>query len=212
MRTPQPRYTETWDPSILVSFIQKLDDNGKLSLPQLTKKLVCLLALTKACRSSDICALDINGMSFTHDGVIFKRLHLSKTSRKGFLPDSFFPKYDAESSLCVVRVLKEYISRTSEYRLSSKLILGTVKPYNPVSTNTVSRWIIEFMQLAGIDTALFKSHSVRSSATSKASQRGMSLIDIQRAADWSSPNTFLKFYKRYYSHSGFGTTVLSSSN
>lgn len=39
-----PRYTETWDVSIVLSFIRSMGDNEVLSLFDLTLKLIMLLA------------------------------------------------------------------------------------------------------------------------------------------------------------------------
>jgi hypothetical protein len=62
IKPPQPRYVFSWDPVLLINYIEGMGINDDLSLADLIKKLVCLLTLTKACRSSNICALDLDGM------------------------------------------------------------------------------------------------------------------------------------------------------
>ena len=47
---------------------------------------------------------------------------------------------------------------------------------------------------AGIDTNLFKAHSVCSASTSAAVDARISISEILEAADWSSASTFEKFY------------------
>ena len=49
------------------------------------------------------------------------------------------------------------------------------------------------MNLAGIDTSVFKAHSTRAASSSKASNQGVPLEEILLMADWSGQSTFLKF-------------------
>ena len=54
------------------------------------------------------------------------------------------------------------------------------------------------MRLSGIDTDIFKSHSVRAATTctSKAKQSLVPIDLILKTAGWSSQSTFAKFYDR----------------
>ena len=47
---------------------------------------------------------------------------------------------------------------------------------------------------AGIDINVYKPHSVRSAAASKAKAANASLVEIMQTAGWSSAATFAKFY------------------
>lgn len=49
-----PRYTETWDVSIVFSFIRSMGDNEVLTLFDLTLKLVMLLALLTGQRAQTL--------------------------------------------------------------------------------------------------------------------------------------------------------------
>ena len=51
------------------------------------------------------------------------------------------------------------------------------------------------MQMAGIDVAIYKSHSVRAASTSKAWEHGVPIEEILRTAGWSSAATFATYYK-----------------
>ena len=55
-RPPQPRYSFTWDVSVVVKYIRGLGLNTSLSLKLLTQKLAMLWALTSAKRSSELAA------------------------------------------------------------------------------------------------------------------------------------------------------------
>ena len=77
-----------------------------------------------------------------------------------------------------------------------QLLLSHCKPHGPVVTCTVSRWLKELMSQAGIDTTVFKGHSVRGAATSKAKALGLSTEQILARANWKGAATFYKFYCR----------------
>ncbi len=206
---PTPKYISTWDPILLLNFIETLGNNSEMSMEHLSKKVVCLLALCKASRSSDICALDIGGLKVMNNGFVFQHVHLRKTSNPSRLPNSFYPKFADNPLLCVVSAVNTYMDRTKDIRKSTRLILTTRKPYGNASSRTVARWIIDFMQNAGVDTTKFKAHSIRSASTSKAFSKGVSLDDIQQAADWSGNHTFFKFYCRQGPINTFAPAVLS---
>ena len=50
------------------------------------------------------------------------------------------------------------------------------------------------MATAEIDVTVFKPHSVRAAATSKAKLNNACTSDIMRAAGWTSAATFAKYY------------------
>lgn len=50
---------------------------------------------------------------------------------------------------------------------------------------------------SGIDTSKFTSHSTRHASTSKASEKGINIEVIRKAAGWTAnSSTFARFYKR----------------
>ena len=63
---------------------------------------------------------------------------------------------------------------------------------------------------AGIDINVYKPHSIRSAAASKAKVANASLLEIMQTAGWSSAATFAKFYDREIEQgSSFADGVLS---
>ena len=67
-RPPQPRYSFTWDVSVVVGHIKTLAANSTLSLKVLSQKLAMLLALTSAERSSELAAHDLRFRTFLSRG------------------------------------------------------------------------------------------------------------------------------------------------
>ena len=106
-RPPQPRYSRTWDVSVVTSHIDTMGENTVLSLQDLTQKLVMLLALTRPSRSADLSGLNLRFRKFLPEGVVFAAAELAKQSRQ-----SFFPAFPGNGRLCPVKALQEYELRT----------------------------------------------------------------------------------------------------
>ena len=99
-----------------------------------------------------------------------------------------------DESLCPVRALKVYIRRTSPIRGNTySLLIALRKPYKPVSSNTIARWLKEVLKRAGIDISKFKT---RAATTSAARAKGISVEDIRKSAGCSRGSTFEKFHHR----------------
>ena len=93
--------------------------------------------------------------------------------------------------------------------------MSWIGKHDPVSSNTIARWLKTCLTEAGIDTGIFTTYSVRGASSSTAASAGVKTADILKAADWSSAETFQKFYLRPTKvsddKSSFGTAVLSSA-
>ena len=103
--------------------------------------------------------------------------------------------YVADQKLCILTYLQEYLKRTSPVRGDNKqLLISFVKPYKPISTETISHWIKKCMTTAGVDTTQYKSHRTRAASTSDLASQQFDLKDILNAAGWSKEETFKPFY------------------
>ena len=100
--------------------------------------------------------------------------------------------------ICVATTLKEYLVRTKAMRGSSQseLLLSYVKPYKPVSRDTVSRWVRRTLALAGIDMTKYSAHSTRAASVSAASRANVNIDDILQIAGWSSECCFAHIYNK----------------
>ena len=76
---PAPRYLHVWDVSLVVRYFQAGQPTSELTLIELSKKLVTLLALRNSSRASDIRALDVKFRQSTGEGVKFVIPGLTKT-------------------------------------------------------------------------------------------------------------------------------------
>ncbi len=164
IRPPTPRYSSTWDVSNVTDYLGTLTPLSKLSLKSLTLRTVMLCALATAQRELTMCALDLRNKIETSESIKFLVTDRLKTSRPGKSVEVCITATDV-AEICPVRTLREYIVRTESLRLHDgkyqhKLFLSFVKPHNPVTTATIARWIKTVMHSAGIDTSVFKAHSV----------------------------------------------------
>ena len=212
-RPPQPRYSATWDISVVANHILSLGDNQNLAFADLTLKLVMLLALTRPSRSIDLTNLDIRFRHYSPEGVTFQSAKLAKQSRQTKpVRDFFFPKFEQNKKLCPVLTLQEYEKRTTDKRSphgSTHLLIAMIRPHKLVSSSTVERWLKTVLNNAGIDTSIFKAHSVRSAACSSASEVGVTTATILDAADWATETVFQRFYYKPKHNTTFRHAVLT---
>ncbi len=92
---------------------------------------------------SEVTAKSLQSIKFTEKGVTFSLDRLRKTQRCGALK-GFGMESIPDAKLCPVDLLREFIDRTEKLRSTSsgsRLFIALVKPHEPVSTNTLSRWI-----------------------------------------------------------------------
>ena len=113
--------------------------------------------------------------------------HLAKQSRPGrSLKEFFSPSLPDNPTLCSVSTLQEYILRTKQFREGKdddhkdRLFITTTEGHSPVASATIARWIKSALTKAGIDTSIFKAHSVRGATTTAAGLAGISISEIRK--------------------------------
>ena len=146
-----------------------------MSTKIVTLKLTTLLATLSSIRASKLTYLDIRHIVFKENSGILHFSKLIKTWKKGKSPLSFELKEFEKAELCVIRCLKQYLLITNPLRCAktTQLPISYIRPHNPVSVDTVSRWLKEFLRLSGNDTSIFTGHSIRTASASKAKQVGL---------------------------------------
>ena len=178
----------------------------------LTLKLTMILALISAQRCHTLKALSLDSMSCVDDKYVFYFNNLLKTSRPGkHLEPLIVKQYVPDAELHPFTLLTEYIRRTRTIRGNAKqLLLSFQKPFNVVSTDTISRWLKTVLKLAGIEE--FSGSSTRAASSSAASKASISVDAILEAAGWSNAKTFQKYYnKPLQSKTNYGYLLLQAS-
>ena len=194
---PQPRYSQTWDVHKVTSYINNMGDNAQLKLRDLTLKLTMLLALTRQSRSSDLTSLDVRFRRYSSEGVTFQPTKLAKQSGPTKdVTDFCFARFPHNPKLCPVHTLQAYEVVTQGIRDDNKvtkLLLATIRPHKAVTSSTIAKWLKVIMERAGINTSIFKAHSVRSASVSTAAIAGITTADILEAADWTNQSVLQNF-------------------
>ena len=195
LRPSFPKYQDTWD----ISVVLKLFENwnlDKITLKDLSLKLTMLLAITTSQRIQTLKVLSSNNESLKADQCCFKFDVLLQTSQpRKHLNNVVLASYPKSKNLCPIKHLQAYLEKTSALRgTHTQLLVSYRKPHNPVSTDTLARWIKAVMGKAGINTEIYGAHSTRVASTSAAHRKNIDTDRILAAAGWSNENTFSKFY------------------
>jgi integrase len=197
LKPPLPRYNETWDVDQVLKYLNTLDQNEELTLKVLSHKVVTLMALTSASRSSELHKLDIRFMQITPGLISFTLTGLIKTTKVNDGPIVLSFADNENEKLSAEKCILHYLDRTNVIRgEETQLLISHIKPHKAVKTCTIASWLKNALTNAGIDTSVFKAHSTRGASTSKANKFGISVGQIMKQANWRSANTFQRFYNK----------------
>ena len=198
LRPALPRYNVTWDVNTVLTYLKELAPLHSLTLLQLSQKLLMLLALLSGQRGQTMHMIDIRNLHICDNSVKIIMGDLLKSSKPGkHLAEINLSSFHVDKDLCVVEVCKYYLERTKQLRGQvTNLFISTQRPHKAVSRDTISRWLKCVMKDSGIDTSIFKPHSVRSASTSMAKSLNIPISTILRTAGWNKDCVFRKFYNK----------------
>ena len=173
-RPPKPKYTWIREVNVFLDHIKSMSDSIELNIQRLSQKVVTLLALSQTDLASDIHLLDIELMRITDCEAKFQVAGFGKTQRSGPPREVTYPRF-TEKEICPVHSLEVYLTRTKETRGNCKsLFISYKKPHKQVSTsNPYTLWMKSMLTEAGIDTDLFKGHSIRTGSISSPQSRSI---------------------------------------
>lgn len=195
LRPSKSKYNKVWDIQIVLDEMSKLYPLASLNLVDLTEKTVILLAIATAHRVQTLASIKLDNIKETTGGFEIEIPDLIKTSRPGAPQPMLSVPFFENEKCCVARTLASYISATRNVRGSIReLFISTRKPFKPVSSQTIARWIKNTLRKCGLDSA-FSAHSTRHAATSAAAKKGVSINLIKNIAGWSETSSmFSKVY------------------
>ena len=224
-RPPKRILLPEWDLPLVLEVLSQSPFEPMKSAPLklVMYKFSFLLALTTARRVSDLSKLAIGDHCRIQRGrVTFLPTSLAKADDPSHFQQEIIIERFKKKTLCPLRAMKWYLKRTDDRRQQEQrplaLLLCLNPPYQPPSSQTVSRWLVQTIKLAyEIYPHLqgtIKAHSVRAIAPNWAHFQGASKQAILQAADWRRESTFIKHYQRDLAGRGnsFGTAVLSASS
>ena len=194
---PVPKYNTIWSVDIVLDYLSRLWPLGKITLKELTLKLVMLIALTTGQRCQTQTYLDISDPYMKKNENCFEFAlteHLKQDRPGKVFGNVRLYKYPIKER-CVYETLEFYLKATEQCRNSTSLLVSFIKPYKAVTSSTIGRWLKSVLASAGIDTDMYSAHSTRCASTSKAVAT-VSADMIIRTAGWNEESTFRKFYDR----------------
>ncbi len=186
----------TWEVNDVLVYLKTLSPLHELTLEQITKKTLMLMAILSGQRGQTLHVLRKELLRSSGDARIFSIDKKLKTSKPGkHFSELVFRSFVSDPDVCIVTCIDEYLKRTSEFRVNpncSQFFLTYDKPHE-ASRASISRWLRDVMRDAGIDVGVFESHSTRSASTSAA--RTVTNIDtVLKAGGWSCASTFTRYY------------------
>ena len=153
-RPAMPKNVTLWDVEIALKHAESISPLEELSLKQISER-TAVTSVSK-CRVSDLHSLDLKFRSYRYVAVSFIIPGLTKTRRLGPPREVFYAQLEENIKLCPVTSLRAYEKKTEGLRHPSNtsLFISVKKPHLPVSSQTLSRWIKNFLSEAGIQTSL----------------------------------------------------------
>ena len=119
-----------------------------------------------------------------------------KHSRPGYNQQPLILRsFPSNPSLCPVTNMTQYLKFRLEKSADEGFFITTVPPYKHCSKD--ARWIKETLaSLAGINSGIYQTHSLRSASMSSASYKGVNLSTILKSANWTRNSIFEKYHKK----------------
>ena len=210
-----------WSLSLVLDALRRppFEPLSKIPLANLSHKTVFLVALASGRRRSELHAITDVGSGLVGRGQNYNLQldvrFLAKTERQNrkdvkSINIPALPELEREErSLCPVRALQHYRTRTEAQRKASeskKFFVSYKQGFKgEITTQTISRWITSTVrdayQATGHNEELlqlhsFRAHEVRALSASVAFDRAVPLHDVLQAAQWRCHNTFTSFYLR----------------
>lgn len=180
-RPTKPRYNCTWDTKLVLKHLEGTNAN------ELSRKVATLLALVIRGRLQTISLIRFFNIVHDSDKLQIFITDFVKTSLTSQTqPCLHIPFYTANRAICPASILLQYIILTEERWDAQKR--GFSFPYNcwtsqkgPLNKQ-ITRWIKQTLTDAGVNTALYKPHSNRHSATSAAYREGQPISNMSNCA------------------------------
>ena len=199
------RYTVTYNVAKVLQYIS--NSYSEMSLEFMIKKLA-LMCILSGQRSQTMSLLNTNYMHVDENHCIFYIASLLKITRPGFDQHPLEFRRYTDQSLCVITYVKQYLLETKELRHSDGgFFISFRPPHKAATSTTIARWVVNVLKEPGVNVSVFSARSTRSVALSKASDKGLNLAEISKAAGWSNAKTYAIFFKKTISEN-FGQVIL----
>lgn len=207
IKPPKTKLVHTWDVQKVLDALSGAEDNTKIDLAFLTRKVTFLLAICSPRRVSELAALNLKDSLREAERWTFFLEYRNKNRSSGPAHKAVYEVFPENPKICPVRCMAAFLRRTETLRRDDRLLISS-KTGRGVSPSTVSAWVKDILAWAGLGDK--RAHSTRSAATSRAFASGVPLNKVLEAACWSkTSSTFQRFYNKELPAQSFQNAVLS---
>lgn len=210
---PVSIHREPVDMTPSLAYARTILSRSTTSLKSLQQKLAFLLSMAAFLRPSDLARIPFSSCNIRPDGSLtFQVVAPKETRKKRRIIKSFtVHPHNTDIELCPVRcfsALRDHSSLASR-SVDSHLFVKSHIPSQPLSSSTLSSWLHrEFISLSTSESRV----TMRSLASSRALDQGVSIDNIVSLGNWASSSTFQDHYRRNQMATvDFTSTVLSGS-
>ncbi|CAG8769604.1 17846_t:CDS:10, partial [Cetraspora pellucida] len=169
---PPPLYND--DVVDLVSSFDKIrsfDDNEKMNILLLLQKVAFLLAITTACRLSDLSRIDITSQVQTEHSMMFNiknpkehKISIAHGSNKSQIKRVYIGNYEELPEISPLNAVNTLLKHTNAWRITKEqrehLFLISTNTHFSASVDTIARWIKEILKEASPDLKAKDARSV----------------------------------------------------
>ena len=179
-------------------------DNDSCSLDNLLSKSIFLYALASGSRVSEMAALsrDPSNLFFWEDDsqvelrpdskFLYKNQTVDRVPEPVVIPA--FQSDDSSQSLCPMRALKAWVTRSGSLKSSSPHLWVNPSSGRPLNRAAISKIFCNLVSKAQNSKTKVNIHQSRAIASSLAFKAGLPIPEILRRAFWKSPDPFFRNY------------------
>ena len=112
-------------------------------------------------------------------------------------PSLKFFRFPEEKTLYVIHNLDNYLIKQNAWGTKeTQALVSFITPGKAVSSLTVSWWLKQALEIAGINREISKRHSTCVALSTKAEISGVSVSVTLKQDHWFNVSTFQKFYRK----------------
>jgi site-specific recombinase XerD len=190
-----PRYVTTYGIEPFIKYIKNipLDANEKSA----RLRLLLLLRIQLLRRCSDCAYIVTKTIDLTELSFRQSRRKNQKENPHMTEPISF-ERNDEVPELCLKRAFEAYLHASAKHRSAREdghLFISLTKQ-DEIKSETMAKICFRTMDEVGLDTKIYKSHSIRMASANAFLDNGMPVEKVMKLGDWTSTKVFEKFYLR----------------
>ena len=116
-RRPKPKYDKIWDVSVVLKHLSSLYHNEKLSLKDVTHKVLMLILLVSSQQGKSIHYLDLQHPTVEEDNYFFDIAeHIKTSTLRSPHTRIDIAAYEPDSTICPLTFLKAYLNKTKSQK------------------------------------------------------------------------------------------------